>query len=129
MRILLRKQIRNHVLHARVREILAIGGLNSRCEEKLHFENSLRCLHVLAGDSAADGRFVHTHHFGDLHHCERLQKCHALIHEFPLPLHNLACNVQDRLLALLDALDQKLSGPNFLADVIAHLGRTVRLRH
>ena len=44
-------------------------------------------------------------------------------------LHNLPRDVQDGLLPLVQALDEKFSGADFFADVILHLGVILALRH
>jgi hypothetical protein len=47
---------------------------------------------------------------------------HALVHELALPFYDLLADVEDRGLALLEALDKKLPGTDFLADVVLDLG-------
>ena len=91
--------------------------------------NALRRLHVFAGNRAADGGFMHADDFGNLHHRERLQKGDAFFHEVALTFNDFLGDVQDRLLALMQTLDQKFSGADFLADVIANLGGVFALRH
>src|SRR2546430_9022189 len=46
-----------------------------------------------------------------------------------LAMHDFLGDVQDRLLSLVQTLDQKFARPDFFADVISHLRRILALRH
>jgi hypothetical protein len=46
----------------------------------------------------------------------------ALFHELALAFHDFLPDVQNRLLPLVQALDEKFSGADFFADVIFDLG-------
>ena len=71
---------------------------------------------------------MHAHDFGDLRHGHRLQVRDALLHEFALAFHDLLADVQNRLLPLVQALDEEFSGADFFADVILHLGIVFAVR-
>ena len=70
-------------------------------------------LHVFAGNGAGDGGFMHADGLGHLHHGQGFQVGDALFHEFPLALHDFVADVQNRLLTLVEALDEKFSGADF----------------
>ena len=72
---------------------------------------------------------MHADDFGDLHHRQWFEGGHAFVHEFALAFYDLARNVQNRLLPLVQALDQKFSGADFFADVIANFRRILALGH
>ena len=55
-----------------------------------------------------------------------LRRRHAFFHELALAFHDLLADVQDRLLPLVQALDQKFSGADLFADVILHLEELFR---
>ena len=70
-----------------------------------------------------------TDDLGHLDHREGLQTRDAFFHELALAMDDFPGNVEDRLLPLVQALDQKLPGPDFLANVVAHLGGVLALGH
>jgi hypothetical protein len=69
---------------------------------------------------------VNTHGLGDLPHPHGLQMRGAEIHEIPLLKHDFAGDVEDRLLALLNASDEKISASDFVAQIVANLFRVPR---
>ena len=104
-------------------------GVQAGGEEKSHFKHALRRLHVFAGHGAADGGFVDADDLGDLRHVHGLQMRDALFHELALAFHDFPRDVQDGLLALVEAFDEEFSGADFFANVILHLGGISALRH
>ena len=59
----------------------------------------------------------------DLTHGHGLQVRRSPLHELTLTQGDLAADVQDRLLALLDAFNEKISAPYFIAQVFPDLFR------
>src|SRR5690606_14553795 len=93
----------------------------TRGKEVAHLIDALWRLHVLAGNGATYGRFVHTHHLGNLVHVHRLEHRGTLLEELLLPFYYLDGDTVDGLLPLVDALDQELSTANLITDVILNL--------
>ena len=65
---------------------------------------------------------MHPHHPGHLRHGHGGKRRYPFLEKSPLPHGDLAGDGQDRLLTLLDALDQELASPDFVAQVTPHLG-------
>ena len=78
---------------------------------------------VFAGRCPAHGRLVNSNGLGDLHHSHGLEVGGAEVHEIPLLGDNLAGDVENRLLALLDASDEKIPASDFVTQVVADLLR------
>ena len=76
-------------------------------------------LHVFTGYGAAHRGFMHADDFGHLHHRQRLEEGDAFVHELALSLHDFVSDVQNSLLPLVQALDQKFTGADFFPDVFA----------
>src|ERR1017187_8776646 len=128
-RILILENIGNHVLDARVGNVVTVGVLQAGGEEIFHLEHALRRLDIFAGDGATDGGFMHADDFGDLRHGHGLEMRDALVHELALALDDFAPDVGDGGLALVQALDEKFAGADFFADVILHLGVVLAAGH
>ena len=88
------------------RDALAVRAADAAVEEVLHLEHALRRVHVLVGHHAADGRLVHADVVGDVAQHERPQVLDAVVEEVPLEIDDARGDLVDRLLALLDRLDQ-----------------------
>ena len=88
------EDLRDHVLHARVGEAVAVGGHDPGRKEIFHLEDSLGGLNVLARDGAADGRLMDPDHLGHLDHGQRLEEGHALLEEVALAVDDLLGDVR-----------------------------------
>ena len=87
-------------------------------EEVLHLEHALRRVHVLVGHDAADRRLVHADVVGDVAQHQRPQVLDAVIEEVALEVDDAVGDLVDRLLPLLDRLDQ----PQRRAELVLHVG-------
>src|SRR5205823_5310036 len=104
------------IFHAGVRQTVTARGLNAGGEEILHLEQALRGLDILAGNGPAYGRFVHPHDLGYLNHGQWFEERDPLFHELALTAHDFTGDVENGLLALVQALDEKFSRANFFTD-------------
>ena len=100
-------------------------------EEIFQFEDAARRHHVFVRGDARDGRFVHADGVGDGAQIERTQMLDALGQEGVLQPHDLGRDLEDRRLALLQALRQPIGvlqagrdeGLVAVARIGGHLGR------
>ena len=99
------------------RHAFAERAADPAVEEVLHLEHALRRVHVLVGDDAADGRFVHADVVGHVAQDERAEMFDALIQEVALEVDDAVGDLVDRLLALLDRFDQ----PERRAELVLHV--------
>ena len=106
-------QFGDDVLDARIGHVGAAGGRIAGGEEKFHLEQALRRLHIFAGHGPAHGGFMDAHHGRHLHHGQRLQVGDPVFQKIALPFYNLIGDVQNRLLPLVQALDQEFSRADF----------------
>ena len=90
-------------------------------EEIAHFEHALRRVHVLVVDHAADGGLVHADVVGDVAQHERTQVLDPVIEELALEVDDAGRDLVDRLLALIDRLDQPQRRAELVLDVGARL--------
>ena len=74
--------------------------------------------HVFARDRAADGGFVHPHHFSHLRHGQGLRKATPFSMNSRWRLDYFVGDISDGRLALMQALDQEFAGADLLANVI-----------
>ena len=84
----------------------ALRPVHALAEEIAQLEYALRRMRILAGHRPAHRRRMHPdllRHFLDHH---RLQIVDAAIQKLPLPADDRVADLQNRLLALLDVLDQ-----------------------
>jgi hypothetical protein len=84
-------------------------------EEILHLKNTLRGGNELSSGGSAHSGFVDPYGISDLTHGHGLQVRRASIHKLTLTQSDLTADVQDCLLALLDAFNEKISAPYFIA--------------
>jgi hypothetical protein len=83
----------------------------------LHFEHALRRVHVFVRHDAADRRFVHADVVGDVAQHERAQVLDAVIEEIALEVDDAGRDLVDRLLPLLNGLDQPERRAELVLDV------------
>ena len=69
-------------------------------------------MNVFIGRGAAHGRFVHVDVFGDVAQHHRLQMADSMVKKLQLKFEDALGHSKQRLLTLLDALDQPVSGAN-----------------
>lgn len=112
-------QVGDHLLHAGVGDGSTAIGLITGGEEILEVEHAVRRADVLVGDRAAHRGFMDADDVCDLRHRERLQGRDAGIEELLLGVDDLAGDALDRPLALLNRVDEELSGAHPLPQVIA----------
>ncbi len=122
-------QVQNPFFDAGIAHRFTGGGLITRREEIFHLKHALRRGDVFPRDRAADRGLVHAHRVGDLHHGHRLQMGRSVLEKIALPLHDLVRDIGNRLLALVDRLDQKFAAPDFIANVIFDFVAIAILRH
>ena len=99
------------------------GSLHRFRKEIAQFVNTLRGVSILIRNGTADGGRVNTHFLGNLldHHGSKV--INSSVQEFSLAANNRLTNLDDRLFALLDVLDELNCRGEPLFDVIAHLAR------
>src|SRR6185295_16536601 len=101
------------------RDALAVRAADAAVEEVLHLEHALRRVHVLVRHDAADGRLVHADVVGDVAQDERTEMFDAVIEEIALEVDDAVRDLVNRLLPLLDRLDQPERRSEFVFDVSA----------
>ena len=111
-------EIVDHLLHAGVGHRVAAVRLIAGREEIFEIEHPVRGLDVLVRDGAADGRLVHADGVGDLRHRQRLQAGDPVLEELLLHLDDLPGDALDRLLALLDRVDEETPRPHAFAQIV-----------
>ncbi len=72
---------------------------------------------------------MHTDRVCDLHHRHRFEEGGPVIQKVALPFYDLDRNIQDGLLPLMDAFDQKLTTPDFFSNVVSDFTAVPALRH
>ena len=86
-------------------------------------ENALGRVSIFIGGNARDGRFVHLDILGHVAQDHRFEMGNAFFEEGPLIPQDTVHHFVDRLLTLMDTLDQPGRRPHFLLDVIGGLPR------
>src|SRR5882762_4674084 len=95
--VLLVDDLLDGLLHALGRDVLVRHPSDRRIEEILELEKALRGVHVFVGGNARDGRFMHSHRFGDIAQDHRLQVGDALLEELTLLVDDALGDPDDRL--------------------------------
>ena len=72
---------------------------------------------------------MHTDRVRDLDHRHWFKERRTLVEEVALPFHDLVRNIGNRLLALVNRLDQKFSAPDLVTNVVLHFVSVAVLRH
>ena len=72
---------------------------------------------------------MHADRVSDLDHRHWFKKRRSLVEEVTLPFHNLVRDVGNRLLPLMDRLDQEFSAPDLVTNVVLHFASVMVLRH
>ena len=72
---------------------------------------------------------MHIDHLRHLGHGQGPQVGNAFIEKVPLSMNNLLGNAAYRLLTLINALDHKSAGPDFVAHIVLHLRRRIGALH
>src|ERR1044071_4679464 len=96
--------------HGLARDILPIASLETALKKELKLEQPLGRMDVFVGRGATDGGLVHMNIFGDIAQHHRFQMTHAVIEKLLLKFKNALSHAVERLLALLDTLDQPGGG-------------------
>ena len=91
-------------------------------KNRLRAKIPARCLHPFVVDGPADRRDVDADSIGDLLHLERLDELRAFVEEVPLVLDDRPGDLQQRVPALLDRVDQPAGRLDLLLDVLASRG-------
>jgi hypothetical protein len=112
-------QVSDHLLHAGVGYRRPALRLITGREEVLELKHAVRGLGVLVRDRPAHGGLVHAHDRRDLSHRQRLQRRDPALEEVALHVDDFAGDALDGALALLDGVDQELTGADPLAEVVA----------
>ena len=112
---------RDQVFDAEIGKNRAVGGLESRCEEELDFEDAARRLHVFAGGGAADGGFVQADGAGDVGHDQGFEVADAMVEKIALDPHDFGGDLVNGLLALSDAFHEEDARLDLLSDVFLDL--------
>src|SRR5689334_18861606 len=121
--ILVLDDLADALLDRHRRDALAVRAADAAVEEVLHFEHALGRVHVLVVDHAADGGLVHADVVGDVAQHQRAQVLDAVIEELALEVDDAGGHLVDRLLALVDRLDQPERRAELVLDVGARLSR------
>ena len=95
-------------------------------EEVLHFEHALGRVDVLVADDARHRGLVHADIDGHVAQHHRAQVLDAVVEKLLLLAHDAVRNLVDRLLALVDRLDEPQRASQLVFDVLA--GRLVLVR-
>lgn len=119
----------NGILDDLVGDALSVGGFVAGGEEVFHLEGAARGLHVFAIDGAADRGFVDANDVGDLGHGEGAELGDAVVEEVALGMDDFGSDVEDGLLALVDAFDEEHAGADFVADVGFDFGSGAGIFH
>src|SRR5208337_532531 len=99
------------------------GSLHRFREEIAQFVDTLRRVSILIGDGTADSGRVNTHLLCNLLNHHGAKVINSSVQEFSLPANNRLADLDDRLFALLDVLDELNCRGEPLFDVVAHLPR------
>src|SRR5579864_9623417 len=105
-RIFFFNQLLHSPLQNQQRGVSALWPVDALAEEIAQLEDALWSMRVLAGDSAADGRGMDADFFRHFLNHHRLQFVDALFQKILLPAHNGVADFQNRLLPLLNVLDE-----------------------
>src|SRR5687768_13981612 len=120
-RIVLFDDLADPLLDGHRRHRFAIRAGDAAVEEVLHLEHALRRVHVLVRHHAADRRLVHADVVGDIAQYERTQVFDPVIEEVALEVDDAGRDLVNRLLPLLDRLDQPQRRAELVLDVGARL--------
>src|SRR5581483_5470342 len=91
-------------------DVLAVAAAQAALKKEFQLKQPLRRVHVFVRGRAAHGGLVHVDVFGHVAQHHRLESAHAALEKFLLKLENALGDAKQRLLALLDALDQPVRG-------------------
>ena len=114
--VFLSDQLADRVLDRLRRRALAAFAGDARAEEIFELEHAPVAGEIFVGGDPADGRFMHLDRLGDLGQGQRPERRHAVLEEALLLLHDLGRNLDDRLRALVERLDQPVGAGQALAE-------------
>src|SRR6266542_2159448 len=103
------------------RDALAVRAADPAVEEVFQLEHALRRVHVLVIDDPADGGLVHADVVRDVAQYERPEIFDPVIEELPLEVDDARRHLVDRLLTLIDGLDQPQRGSELILHIRARL--------
>ncbi len=99
-------QLLHAALQDQQRGVASLGALHAFAEEVSQLEHSLRGVGVFVGDGTADGGRMHADFFGHLLDHHGFQLVDAAFEKILLAGHDDVTDFRDRLLALLNILDE-----------------------
>src|SRR4029079_13880999 len=99
VRLLGRHQLADLGADRRRRHLGAVARCHVTGKKVAELEHAAMRVHVLVGGDARERRLVHLHGVGDILEDHRLHELVAVLEEGRLPLHDAACDFQQRLVA------------------------------
>src|SRR5262245_9738796 len=118
LRVLLLDDLANPLLDRDRRHRVPVLAVDAAVEEVLHLEHALRRVHVLVRDDTADRRFVHADIVGHVEEHQRPEVYDAVVETVALEIDDARRHLVNRLLPLLDRLDQPERG----SELVLHVG-------
>jgi len=120
-RIFRRDDMANFFFDTLARDVLAVASSQAALKEELELKKSLGGMNVLVRCSSAYGGLMHIDIFGDIAQDHGPQMADAVIKKLLLKLEDALRDSKQRLLSLLNALDQPVSGADFLLQILPRL--------